>query len=577
MSVAKSVRLAELDYDPVVLAMAGQEARLEKVDDLVASISAEGLLQSLKVRTDPDASRYLVTAGLRRLTALKWLRDHGGTIVGQAVTDDTNVAVIYSEETDDAARRQAVAENVQRVALTVGAEVRQFAELAKTESPAAIAARFGVTEKRVQQRLKLAGLHADVLQALDDGKISIKAAEAFTVEEDPDKQAKYLKKSGGNSYNLDPQRIREAFTKKLVRSDSAIALHIGADDYAAAGGLTMEDPFSDAVYWISDDIIERLAADRTAALVEGWKSEGWSFVETSAEFGGDWWTIHYGRKVHGEPVEGGGTHFTAEQKALSGVVYYPDVSHGPQFGVVKKDTVLPDEKPVAPPAPNFWMPGGNVSNTLMLALGEAASRKVEGDPSLALRLIVLQLAVTAVQRNNAWATLLHIDATDVREGSEIGTELPGKIDELVEWVRGLGDLMLMEQLARLMSLTIRVRGSLGETAMRQLALIDPDTLAVFDAEAYFGAIEKPLIALAYQDITGKTLKDGKLETMAGKTIVEARAQGWLPPQLRTASYAGPCHVTPPAAAEDDPQDDGLDPDDDDGLGEDDDAQREAAE
>ena len=574
MSTAKTVRLAELDYDPVVLAMPGQEARLEKVDDLKASIAAEGLLQSLKVRTDPDATRYLVTAGLRRLTALKWLRDHGGTMLGQPVTDDTQIAVIYSEETDDAARRQAVAENVQRVALTVGAEVRQFAELARTETPAAIAARFGVSEKRVQQRLKLAGLHPDVLEALDAGKISIKAAEAFTVEEDPAKQAKYLKKNGSSSYNLDPHRIREAFTKKLVRSDSAIALHIGADDYAAAGGLTMEDPFSDAVYWISDDIIERLAVEKTAAQVEAWKAEGWSFVESIDEFGGDWWGVFYGRKLRPEG-EGETAAFTPEQKALSGVVYFPDFSRATVRGVVKKDTVLPDDnRPKTQPVGSLHAPGHEALTAMRVGLTAWQAERLSADPLLALRVLVAQLHAQVFEEN--WSDYDPFQVTaeftvEVGDG-ETPPEQGLTFAEVFTWAQSADTEALTRHLAKLLSFGVAVDGS-----ARQRLVLEAMGPIIFDPEPYFAALSKPLIALAYEDITGKKLKDGKLETMAGKAIVEAKAQGWLPPQLRTASYAGPCHVTPPPTAEADEQDDGLGPDDEEGFDEDDDAQREAAE
>lgn len=582
-STAKTVRLGELDYDPVVLAMPGQEARLEKVDDLVASIGAEGVLQSLKVRTSPDADRYLVTAGLRRLTALQQLRNEHGTILGEPVTNETLVPVVYSEESDDAARRQAVAENVQRVALTVGAEVKQFAELAKTMPNKEIAARFGVTEKRVAQRLKLAGLHSDVLEALDAGKIKIATAEAFTLEEDPDKQAKYLKKNLNNSYNLEPYRIREAFTKKLVSAGSAIARHIGEDDYAAAGGETFADPFSDAVYWISEDLIERLAAERTTALVEAWKAEGWAFVETVDEFGKTDWgypKVWQARRIdHGESEDGEPVPFTAEQKALSGVVYWPDAEHAPEFGVVKAGTVLPgDDEPKAPPPPDFWRPGGDVSQVLQRALGEAVASKVEADPLVALRLLVAQLAFTMVANGNGWSSIVHINGNDVREGAEFGVECGSDYAEIRAWVEAQDEPTLLQHLAKLVSLSIRLRGSVDGTAGEQLTLINPDTMAAFDAEAYFGAIGKPLVALAYEDITGKKLKDGKLEKMAGTALVEAKAQGWLPPQLRTAHYAGPCHVTPPAAAEDeaDPADEW---DEDEELEEDelDESERQAAE
>ena len=173
-----------------------------------------------------------MTAGSRRLSALQWLRNNGGAIRGTLVTDELQVPVIHSEESDDVAREQAVAENIQRVPPTPVAEAKAFGEMAKRLANKEIAAHFGVPVKRVEQRLKLAALHPDVLKALDEGNISIAAAEAFTVEPDPQKQAAYLKKA--RSWDLDPGRIKQAFVQQLITGDSPVAKLIGKKKYGAA-------------------------------------------------------------------------------------------------------------------------------------------------------------------------------------------------------------------------------------------------------------------------------------------------------------------------------------------------------
>src|SRR5690606_21602273 len=131
---------------------------------------AQGLLQSLKVRIDGGGTRYLVTAGNRRLATLRALCDAGAAIRDVVVTDEYPVPVVLSEETDAMALEQAVAENLQRVALTPVAEFRQYAALAAQISTKEIASRFGVPEKRVKQRLVLAALHPDVVAALEAEK-----------------------------------------------------------------------------------------------------------------------------------------------------------------------------------------------------------------------------------------------------------------------------------------------------------------------------------------------------------------------------------------------------------------------
>ena len=62
-TVSKTVRLGELDHDPVIMAMPGQADRLKGLDDLAASIPAHGLLQSLKVRNNLAIS--MMRAGRR--------------------------------------------------------------------------------------------------------------------------------------------------------------------------------------------------------------------------------------------------------------------------------------------------------------------------------------------------------------------------------------------------------------------------------------------------------------------------------------------------------------------------------
>jgi hypothetical protein len=110
MSEVKTVPLGELEHDPV--AIDGHEKRLEAIDDLLASLPIKGQLQSLKVRPSPKSdghSEYWVTAGNRRLAALRKLQETGGSIQGVKVTDEFPVHVILSDEDDVAPTNRAAA------------------------------------------------------------------------------------------------------------------------------------------------------------------------------------------------------------------------------------------------------------------------------------------------------------------------------------------------------------------------------------------------------------------------------------------------------------------------------------
>ncbi len=624
MSEARMVRLGALEHDPV--AIAGNEARLDKTDDLYASIPVHGLNQSLRVRPwDPawvtpssapaakakgkkgssaprsgeDANRsgdpgpeFGVMAGNRRLRTLRRLRDAGEAILGVVVTDDWLVPVILGDANDADAFEITSAENVQRLALTPVEEFRAFEKMAQKLPVKEVAAHFGVPEKRVQQRLKLAALHPDVLAALERGKISMEAAQAFTVEPDPQRQASYLKKARG-SWDLSADTIKRAFTNDLVRSDSVIAKQIGKKAYLDAGGEILGDIFGDTSYWISPEIIERLLAERLKAQKAEWAEAGWLFVETVEEFGKD---THFGNSAIYYAVElqpemapltaelqaeadgiaakiaaideaeeaaeeesdeaelaeyvrleerleeidaGRERGFTAEQKAISGVVFWPDGSRAPKLGMLRYGTKAPGSDPEKAAASlNELMPA--VAADLNLVVTMALQKKVAAEPMMALRLLTA-----------TFHGMLHKVGSDPKIRIQLyPVKYPAKQDDMPQgqsfasalaWASAQDGHTLLAHLAQLVAPVIDLRGMQSGRGPNDAALIDfVDPPMPFDAAAYFAGVTKPLIALAYADMTGgEALKDAKKGEMASKAVAKARETRWLPPQLRTPSYAGP--------------------------------------
>lgn len=580
-STAKTVRLGELDHDPVVMAMPGQTERIKHLDDLLASIPEHGVLQSLKVRIaassaprsgeganrlgDPGATRYLVTAGNRRFAALKALRDSGGAIRGVAVSNETQVPVVLSEETDDAAREQAVAENVQRVALTPGAEALQYAELARTAPVKEIAARFGVPEKRVKQRLALAGLHPDVLAALDAGKITLASASAFTVEPDPARQAKHLKKIDGKSWELEPRRIREALSQRLVSADSALAKIIGAKAYKAAGGEVLEDAFSDGkvVWWISGDVIDRLAEEHWAAQTEAWIADGWAFVAEAGEYKSNVnsFGYYYGRQFR--PQNG---KFTKAQKAGLGVLYWKDGKGEPVFGVIDEKKATPPEQPnhpVPPRVATLREPGWDLRKAMLEHLSSEIGACVGEDPLLALRVMVATLhyqihAPTNGYAPTPFAIVIEYDDPAVRdENGELIGEEPEQgrtFASALDWAMRQDADALLAHLARLVAPGITDVDSQGALGLAVAAI----GAVPFDAEAYFAAAPASVVEEAFRDMDAGKLGEGWEDSVRLLAAQEAKERGWLPPQLRTPAYAGPSHIIAADDAGEDDEDDDQD-------------------
>lgn len=126
------------------------------VGDLTASIRSIGLLQPLLVRSNCEG--YDIIAGQRRFRALTAL-----TVDGNA----DPVPCIIMEDGDDARAIEAsLAENIARLPMDEIDQYKAFGALRDEGLDVAdIAARFGVTERLVEQRLAIANIIPPILNA----------------------------------------------------------------------------------------------------------------------------------------------------------------------------------------------------------------------------------------------------------------------------------------------------------------------------------------------------------------------------------------------------------------------------
>ena len=166
------------------------------IDGLSKSIAAHGLLQSLVVRKD-RRGRYAVVAGRRRLLALVSLADAGTIAADTAIpchviSGDVNATEI------------SLVENAVREQMHPADEFDAFLALIEGGMRAAdIAARFGVTETVVQQRLRLARVSPVIIAAYREGKITLAHVMAFAVVDDHAAQGRYTIRNPndiGNTY-----------------------------------------------------------------------------------------------------------------------------------------------------------------------------------------------------------------------------------------------------------------------------------------------------------------------------------------------------------------------------------------
>ena len=273
------------------------------IERLANSIATDNLLQNLVVEPDREEDgKYRVLGGERRLRALRLLAEDGRTEWSRPV-----LCRVENTSPDDA-RNLSLIENIVRENLNPMDEAEAYAASAKTGSDiSACAMRFGVTERRVRQRIRLAGLAEGVKEALRGNEIPLDLAEAFTVTSDHAEQTRVLERvlatalltngaaPGRFSYTWSASGIRRELTSAAVTAASSAARFVGIEAYQAAGGRVEPDLFSTAtdagdeetakhIYLADRDILDRLVAEKLethAAQVRG--EQPWKWVNAEID------------------------------------------------------------------------------------------------------------------------------------------------------------------------------------------------------------------------------------------------------------------------------------------------------
>jgi ParB family chromosome partitioning protein len=250
---------------------------LEKIDELAAAIEAQGLLQSLVVKK-ASRGKFSVIAGRRRLAALSLLAEQ------DKIAPDHPVQCSVRSGGDDAAEISLM-ENVIRVPMHPADQYIAFNELVESGStPADIAARFGLSETAVRQRLKLARVSPAVFNAYKEGTLTLEQVQAFTVSDDHAAQDNVLENL--SEYNDEPDTIRDALTENDIPASDKRAQFVTIEAYEAAGGAVQRDLFTegeDGVFLLDNALLDRLALEKLKAEAGTVKAEGWQWVDTALD------------------------------------------------------------------------------------------------------------------------------------------------------------------------------------------------------------------------------------------------------------------------------------------------------
>ena len=285
------------------------EAGKSAFAELKASIAAHGLLENLVARSigpgEDGGEHYAVIAGGRRLDAL---RDLAGE--GVLETDHPVPCRVIDNGAIDS--ELSLAENVVRVAMHPADQVQAFGTLANDgASVADIAARFGVSERTVEQRLRLGNAAPEILDAYRADAMDLETLKAFAVTTDRARQMAVWEQVSDQGYRPSGWQIKRMLTQDRVPAAAAIATFVGVDAYEAAGGVVDRDLFADQDewgIWFEDaDLLGKLAMDRLQAAADELATR-WKWAEARLEV--NWSDLARFGRVHPTPGE-----TTDEEKA----------------------------------------------------------------------------------------------------------------------------------------------------------------------------------------------------------------------------------------------------------------------
>ena len=268
--------------------------------ELKASIAAHDLLENLIVRVehpgDNGIERCAVVAGGCRLAAMNALAEEG-------VLDADHPVLCRVIGAAENAEELSLAENVVRLAMHPADQVVAFGKLANAGvSVSAIAARFGMTERMVEQRLSLGGAAPELLDAYRAEEMDLDTLKAFTVTTDRARQMAVWEQVKDQGYRLSGWQVRGMLTEENVPAVSAVARFVGTEAYEAAGGTLTRDLFAEEDargMWFDDPLLlNELATEKLRAAADELKKR-WKWAEAVIE--ADWSAIARFGRISPEP------------------------------------------------------------------------------------------------------------------------------------------------------------------------------------------------------------------------------------------------------------------------------------
>ena len=198
-----------------------------------------------------------------------------------------------------------LAENVVRIAMSPVDQVVAFTKLADAGlSVAVIAARFGTSERMVEQRLRLGNIAPDLLDAYRADEIDLEVLKAFSVTTDHARQMAAWEQVAGQGYRPSAWQVKRLLTEERIPGTAAVARFVGVEAYEAGGSKVLRDLFSkedDSAVWFDDPVLLNNLAMEKLRVFKDELATRWKWAMSMVEV--DWsTTARYGR-IYPEPAE----------------------------------------------------------------------------------------------------------------------------------------------------------------------------------------------------------------------------------------------------------------------------------
>lgn len=542
----------------------------DNVDDLVASIRAEGLLQNLTVIPAAEDGWFEVVAGSRRLRALQVLAE-GGELTSRGVP----CRVVDA----DAAMDASTAENTIREQMHPADEVEAYARLKEAgRTVDDIAVRFGQSRRHVNRMLRLATLSPALMDEWRQDQLNVDQAQGLALTDDHALQEDVWKKVRNRRWGNDGEAIRQLLTEGEVPVGSALGKFVGVEAYEAAGGQVRRDLFADADsgYLIDRKLVERLAMEKLKASAERQRKKGWLWVKPVLEHPSYTVTTHMDR-LYGKPTD--------EERALAGVfvvighsgrteVVGPYIRPGDRAAAERGEDPAQGGGEKAPPAPKDEFTASQVQR--LYGWRTAILRKqLVGDPELMIRALTADLAKDLLEHSgHGGSTIVHatihspysrtqrnviegmeeadrfgvnLEAASTAWGERIEREAPD--GDVLAWLISQPLQVTLELLAHLAAHGVLAGGNDPEGEAEFMRRAGFDSSALWGPEAeWLQTLTKPTILRIVREVLGadqaEALAGMKKRELAIKAAELLAHTDYVPAPLRPAGFTAPWSDAP---------------------------------